>query len=180
MTPFIDDVRIAAEQHRIPLPVLCSLIKIESNWNPWAFNPEPPYRYLWDLRRDRPFRTVTVTERASEYPPTDFSDVFRRYGQGADHEWWGQQMSWGLMQVMGAVARERGFREPYLAKLSDPATNLDFGCRHLRWLLDWSDGNIEQALAAYNGGMAGNYSTPYRNAMYVERVMAWHDTYLSA
>lgn len=35
----------------------------------------------------------------------------------------------------------------------DPETNVRFGCHYLKYLIDKYDGNIDTALAAYNGGM---------------------------
>jgi len=72
-----------------------------------------------------------------------------------------QRTSWGLMQIMGAVARERGFRG-WLTELCDPAVNLEWGCRHLRWMVDHNntyglpDYRIkpEDLAAAWNGGKA--------------------------
>jgi soluble lytic murein transglycosylase-like protein len=73
---------------------------------------------------------------------------------------------------MGALARELGCREPYLTCLVDPAVNLHYGCLHLANLLKWAKGDTEQALAAYNGGKAGNKTRPFRNASYAAKVLA--------
>lgn len=54
----------------------------------------------------------------------------------------------GLAQLMPGTARELGV-DP-----RDPVANLSGGARYLRRLLDQFDGNIEQALAAYNAGPA--------------------------
>lgn len=66
-------------------------------------------------------------------------------------------MSWGLMQVMGQVARESGFEDPSLAELCDPATGIEFGCRILAARLARSKGDIPAALLAWNGGADANY-----------------------
>lgn len=61
-----------------------------------------------------------------------------------------QSTSWGLMQIMGTVAREMGFNGP-LPQLADRVTGLHFGCLKLKKLLDrW--GSVELALDAYNSG----------------------------
>ena len=44
----------------------------------------------------------------------------------------------------------------------DPETNIKFGCHYLRYLIDKYDGNIDTALAAYNGGM-GNVESWLKN-----------------
>ncbi|HEX7048581.1 MAG TPA: lytic transglycosylase domain-containing protein [Longimicrobiales bacterium] len=132
-----------------------AIVQVESEGYPYAGNPEPRYRYLWDVRRNRPFRALTPEEIASEFPPDDWYDLRGWHGRDADAEWWWQQASIGLMQVMGAVAREEGFTAVSLLELCDPAANLTVGCRHLRRLVLWADGNLEMAAAAYNAGRGG-------------------------
>lgn len=56
----------------------------------------------------------------------------------------------GLAQIMPDTARDLGFRGP-LELLQDPETNLEFGSRYLRSLLDRT-GDWELAAAAYNAG----------------------------
>jgi soluble lytic murein transglycosylase-like protein len=53
------------------------------------------------------------------------------------------------------VAREHGWREPYLSQLVDVRTNLQIGCKHLAGHLAWAKGDIDKALRAYNGGRGG-------------------------
>ncbi len=142
-------------------------VLIESNENAYAWNPEPAYRYFWNVRTNMPFRPVTHIEIDAERPPSDFPCL----AGDADQEWWAQQSSWGLMQIMGAVAREHGFKGPYLPELCDAVTNLRIGCEHLAALLKWSGGNVSQALAAYNGGKGGNSTLPFRNQSYADKVL---------
>lgn len=145
-----------------------ALVLVESGGNPWAWNPEPRYRYLWDVRANAPFRALTGAEISSEAPPADFPTM----AGDRDQEWWGQSASWGVCQVMGAVARERGFQRPYLTELLDPSLCLSIACAHLAGLLRWANGDVEQALAAYNGGRGGNETRPFRNADYAAKVLA--------
>jgi hypothetical protein len=128
-----------------------AVVLTESGGVPWAYNPEPPYRYLVDVRTGRPFRPLTTAEIVSEVPPLDFPCL----GGARDQEWWGQQASWGLMQVMGAVAREHGFRGVYLTELCAVATGLHYGCKHLAAQLAWARGHVNKALGAYNAGRGG-------------------------
>jgi soluble lytic murein transglycosylase-like protein len=77
--------------------------------------------------------------------------------------------SYGLMQVMLPVAVELGYvGEP--EGLFVPSVALDMGCMKLAELLKWSGGNVDQALAAYNGGK-GNWNAP-RPQQYVTKVKA--------
>lgn len=143
-----DLIRSHAHLYGIDPRLVEAVVTKESSGDPWAWNPEPPYRYLWDVRKNRAFRPLTPVERTSEAPPTDFSSLVG----DRDHEWWGQQASWGLMQVMGAVARELQCRAPYLSILCLPQQGLNYGCKHLASQLRWAQGDEAKALSAYNAG----------------------------
>jgi len=141
-----------APRYGLPSGVVAAVVQVESGGNIWAWNPEPKYRWFWDVRTNQPFRPVTPEELASKIPPKDFKSC--RPDIDRDVEWWGQQASWGLMQLMGAVARERGFTEDFLNSLHDPAANIDVGCRHLagyvkRYLPSYGWAGV---FRAYNGG----------------------------
>lgn len=146
-----------------------AVVLIESGGDTWAWNPEPKYRYFWNVRAKTPFRPVTPAEVAGKVPPADFPTL----ASDPDQEWWGQQASWGLMQVMGAVARELGYRGAFLTQLSDSATGLFYGCKKLKNELVWADRDARAALAAYNGGRVGNKpgTSPLRNAAYADKVI---------
>ena len=165
MTP---EIARAATSQGLDPRVVAALIRVESGGNRWAWNPEPAYRYVWNVVTQRPFRALTPEEAARKTPPADFPVL----AGDRDQEWWGQQASWGLMQVMGALARERGFRGLYLTELTDPALNLSIGCAHLAGLMRWAEGDLVQALAAYNGGKVGNTQAPFRNQAYADRVLS--------
>lgn len=142
------EIVAAAAAHGLDPWLVLALVQVESRGEPFAYNPEPHYRWFWDVRDMRPFRPVTSVELRAKYPPADFPCL----AGDPDQEWWGQQASWGLMQVMGAVARERGFREPYLPALCDVEANLTIGCDHFRRLLLGASGEVEQAIGGYNAG----------------------------
>jgi soluble lytic murein transglycosylase-like protein len=150
-TPHRAAIERAAAAARLDADLVEALVIVESSGNPYAWNPEPRYRYLWDVARGAPFRKVTLEEAAAKWPPPDFPML----AGDRDQEWWGQQASWGLLQVMGAVARERGFHGPYLPELVDIDLNLRIGCRHLAALLAWAKGDRWKACAAYNAGFTG-------------------------
>lgn len=120
----------------------------ESTGDQWAYNPEPRYRWLWDVRRQMPFRAATAQELSSMTPPKDWPCL----AGDPDQEWWAQMASWGLMQPMGAVARERSFRGNYLTQLVDPHLNIRIGTSHL-WSYGFRRGQYDkrEALRRYNG-----------------------------
>lgn len=118
--------------HGIEPQLVCAVIEQESAWNPWAVRYEPGFlsRYV------APLYTAGKLSATEAYT---------------------RSMSWGLMQVMGQVAREHGFAEPSLAELCDPATGVEFGCRVLAERLARAKGDVPAALLAWNGGTDANY-----------------------
>lgn len=164
-----DVLHLVAARREVEPKLVEAMVAVESGFNPWAWNPEPRYRYLWDVKKSEPFRPLTATEIQAEVPPADFPFL----AGDRDNEFWGQSASWGLMQVMGAVAREHGFPGKYLTQLCDPETGLDFGCLHLVRCLKWAKGDVPAALAAYNGGPTNDNRPgvePKRNQVYVDKV----------
>ena len=118
--------RAAAAQSLDPA-LVCAVVEQESGWNPWAMRYEPAFfaKYV------APFYTNNKVS-ASE-----------AYARG---------FSWGLMQVMGQVAREHGFDPLFLSTLCDPEQGLAIGCKVLRRKLDSMAGDTTRGLLAWNGG----------------------------
>lgn len=170
--------RDAAAKYGLELALLLGLVEKESSFQQGAWNPEPPWKYFWDIDRNRPFRPVTDAEIASEKPPVDFPAP---RGVPADAEWWAQQASWGLTQVMGGVARELGYDGPWLTDLLlDPVLVVDLGCRHLLKKLRRYGDNLPPAISAYNLGTAMKHETgpkagEFWNQDYVDDVLANRD-----
>jgi len=139
-----------ATEYNLSIAIVDAIIMTESSGNPWAYNPEPHYRWFWNVRTNAPFRRVSDMEVASKRPPADFPCL----AGDPDQEWWAQQASWGLMQLVGAVARESGFKGEYLTELCDPKININFGCKFLATLAKrhLPDYGWQGVLRAYNTG----------------------------
>lgn len=121
-----------AGKHGLDSVLVCAVTEQESAWNPWAVRYEPGFlsKYIAPLYMAGKLSATEAYTRA---------------------------MSWGLMQVMGEVARENGYGLATLAELCDPAIGLEFGCRILAAKLARAKGDIPNALLAWNGGANENY-----------------------
>jgi hypothetical protein len=91
--------RDAAVRHGIDAALVCAVIEQESGWDTHA------------MRYEGAFRTRYVAPLG--LPPTE--EIAR-------------SISWGLMQVMGQVAREHGFAGKFLSELCAAETGVGVGC----------------------------------------------------
>jgi soluble lytic murein transglycosylase-like protein len=125
--------RKAAAAQSLDPALVCAVVEQESSWNPWAMRYEPAFfaKYVAHLYTNN---KITASEA---------------YARG---------FSWGLMQVMGQVAREMGFDGTFLSAVCDPEQGLAIGCKLLRKKLDAMDGDTTRGLLAWNGG--GNPAYP--------------------
>jgi soluble lytic murein transglycosylase-like protein len=142
MTHYRPEIELVSVRFHLDPDLVEAIVMTESSGKTHAYRFEPGFwtRYL----KDKPIWDGANPERVSS--------------------------SYGLMQIMYPVAVEHGFKEDAPEYLFVPTIGLYWGCTHLRSLLDWSKQNVDQALAAYNGGKGGNANAPYRNQWYVDRV----------
>lgn len=141
----------AADIHMHPVNLITAIVSVESDFNPAAIRYEPDFfvRYI----AGRSFKAV--------FPCSKETEAHAR------------AMSWGLMQVMGQTARERGFSGTFLSELCVPAVGLYCGCQHLTYLRSRYEDSygIEGVVAAYNAGSPRkNHTGQFINQAYVEKV----------
>src|SRR5277367_2995490 len=129
-TEIVTLARTIAYEHGLDPALVCAVVEQESAWDAHAIRYEPGFR----ARYVAPLGL----------PPTE--EVAR-------------SISWGLMQVMGQVAREHGFSGKFLSALCDPAAGLDIGCAVLAAKLSTADGNLARALELWNGGANADYAS---------------------
>ncbi len=85
----------------------------------------------------------------------------------------------GLMQLMPGTAKALGVSDSFR-----PAENIEGGVRHLRYLIDLFNGNLQLVLAAYNAGEDAVFRydgiPPYQETrIYVQRVLDYFQNYRS-
>ena len=125
--------------------LILAVIWQESDGNQWAYRYEPGYQYFYDVNAKKPLYSValSVAENRAVALKVLGSTEFTQ-----------QSASWGLMQSMGAVARERGFTG-YMPRLCDALVGVKLCCEFLNDLYDRSGNDVRKALLRYNGG--GHY-----------------------
>lgn len=139
-----DLITAAAKKHDLWPDLVRAIIEVESGGDPLAMRFEPEWRWHLDV-------TIPGVSKATERNQ--------------------QATSWGLMQVMGTVAREHGFLGQFMSALCDPAMGLDYGCRHLSKMMRRYEGSVWHAVAAYNAGTAKlDVSGRFVNQAYVDKV----------
>jgi soluble lytic murein transglycosylase-like protein len=126
---FIAIARDCAARHALDPALVCALIEQESAWDAHAIRYEPGFR----LRYVAPLHL----------PPTE--EIAR-------------SISWGLMQVMGQVAREHEFSGKFLSALCDAPTGVEIGCRVLAAKLADAAGDTARGLQLWNGGANPDYA----------------------
>ena len=103
---------------------------------------------------------IITNAQAQELPPELVAAVIR-VESGFAAEAVSPRNAQGLMQLTPEtgvwMARQLGLPLPETVDLLDPETNVYLGTAYLAYLIDLFDGNLELALAAYNGGH-GNVS----------------------
>lgn len=150
-TALMEIIKEAAEYRSLPPALVTAIVSVESDFNPAAIRYEPAFyaRYILGGM----FKPI--------YPCSKETEAHAR------------ATSWGLMQVMGQTARERGFSGTFLSELCDPASGLYWGCKHLDYLRSKYEKThgMEGVVAAYNAGSPRkNHIGQFVNQVYVEKI----------
>ena len=141
--------------YSLPPPLIKSIIQVESSGNTYAVRYEPHFRWLYNVEDYTSGLQTESTEKEM------------------------QKTSWGLMQIMGATAREIGFDGAYLSELINPETNIKYGCKYLAGLRDRFE-HLENSVAIFDDNMVAAYNagSPRRkengdfvNQEYVDRIL---------
>lgn len=130
-------IREAADVHGHPRELLRAMVQQESTFQ--------PYRN----RFEQDFYDTYVKGRKLDYVPPLCLPITEALGRAT---------SWGLLQVMGATARQFGFRG-WFPELCIPEVGLEWGCRYLADLRRKFGGEgWPVVVRAYNGGPGGRHN----------------------
>ena len=161
--------------YSIPLEILKAIATVESNNDPNACRFERGYRWLWDLENNKPFRRISPQQAAVAGAPKDFPapPTSLGYYSSADTEYTLQKSSHGLMQIMGAVLRERGYFGPLTEIYQYPCIGIQFGAAHLSNLHRrfYKKHGWAGVVSAFNQGTPRtNDQGVYRNWQYLNKI----------
>ncbi len=121
--------RSAALNANLDPALVMAVCEHESSWNPFAVRFEPVFYSTYVSA----MKGITETEKML------------------------RATSFGLMQIMGQTAREKGFDDKYLTALFDPLNAVTYGCRKLKDCMARENGSVSGALLRYNGGGDSHY-----------------------
>ncbi|MCP5158508.1 MAG: lytic transglycosylase domain-containing protein [Gammaproteobacteria bacterium] len=144
-----------AQTYDLPVALVSAIVLVESSGDPFAMRYEPLFFK----------RYVEKQPGLKAIAPCSF-----------DSERIARATSWGLMQVMGQTARERGFNGPFLSALCAIETGLEYGCKHLAYLANhYFKGSWHPVIAAYSAGSPRQVGDHYVNQNYVDKVIARYE-----
>lgn len=147
--PYQEMIEAKAYETSVDPAWVMAIIEQESQFNTAAVRFEPLFKYF--------------------YKPAHFAE---HPLISIDTEIATQKMSWGLGQIMGALAREQG-HQGFMAELLKPEVNLKHICQRLKFLKRYSH-EAEAIFAAYNGGPGALrlIDGKFKNQNYVDSVLS--------
>ena len=134
---------------------------IESKANKYLLDPDLVEAHVMTESSDKP--------DAWRYEPAFWKTYIKKMGITDATESAGRATSWGLLQLMGQVAREMGYQGSWTG-LCDPTTNIEYGCKKLSKCYTKYAPDIDAGIASYNCGTPKMVDGKFMNQEYVDRV----------
>jgi len=128
-------IRRVAVSHAMEPALVAAVVQVESMGNTYACAYEPDFTYTYQIPRLAKVCHATIETMLMM-----------------------QKTSWGLMQVMGAVAYEHKLEDEFTwhrrwpTALTNPAIGLKYGCLHLKLKYEKYGPDPKMTYAAYNAG----------------------------
>lgn len=145
----LETIKQISLEHSLDYRLVAAICMKESSGNSFATRFEPNYKWVYKV-----------------------NELTASVGCTANTMMVMQMTSWGLMQVMGAVAYELQFpAKQYCSQLVLPHVGILYGCKLLNRL--WSKhSTIEKVVASYNAGNPEKYLSGEKRAKeYVDTVL---------
>lgn len=154
MTPLEAIATDTANKFQVEPNCVKAIITQESHWNPYVLRFEPDYRYLLNTKQWA--ATLGISES------TEVNT---------------QMTSWGLGQLMGAVARELKFTG-HMGQFLDPKVNIQYLSMYVK-KLGGKAKTPQELFACYNGGYGALLSYQsygrFPNQAYVDSAMTHYE-----
>lgn len=141
-----NDINAIAIKYHLDPSLIAAIIQTESGNDPFAVRFEPTYKWLYKTK-----------ENAKEANISEATEAVL------------QSCSFGLTQVMLAVAREYGLTgSPF--KLLDPKINIEYCAKHLSNYFKKYNSE-DEVIASYNAGSPKKTLTGvFKNQIYVDKI----------
>lgn len=139
-------IKVAAEKHGIDPAIVYGVVQQESTGNYVACRFEKNYKWLVTPAKVKPINCSLDTEETL------------------------QKMSFGLMQMMGGVFRELGYKDWLSKVLTLPELQLDYGCKFLKKKINRY--GLHEGILSYNSGSPLKHDDgSYKNQYYLDKVL---------
>ena len=138
-------IKRSSKAYDLDPSIIYGICQTESAMNSYAMRYEPGFyrRYIE--------KNEMVLKQASKIKGVSVQTELRL-----------RAFSFGLMQVMGQTARERGFDKTFLTDLCKPWLGVEYGCRILNIKLRKYE-VLSMAISAYNAGKPVESNQAYVN-----------------
>ncbi len=166
-------IRLFAWYRVVPM-ALVALLGIASFL--YAFAPAPLLRLMYPLSYEEQILASSTAHGVDPYLVSAVIDTESSWDAKAESA----SGARGLMQLMPETAQDMvdlglvdGSYDP--ENLEDAATNIEFGCAYLSYLISFFNGSTDKAVAAYNAGM-GNVMAWSSEETTLEESIAFPET----
>jgi soluble lytic murein transglycosylase-like protein len=135
MSDFNPLIKTCAEKYALDPAIVFGICMKESSMEQFAVRYEPAWKWFVNHPPGQPRNCSDATERVL------------------------QATSFGIMQVMGAVFREYGFKGWLTMVLAFPEMQLEYGCRHLAGKVKRF--GLNGGISSYNAGSPVAWNQEY-------------------
>lgn len=148
----LNEIYMSCLPSKIDPLLIASIVSVESNGNRKASRYEDHYRWLSNVEEHALYLNISKDTEENQ-----------------------QKTSWGLMQLMGANARELGFKGP-LTDLTHEFIGLKYGIKFMEGLFK-KYGDTDLVISAYNQGSPRRKPNgDFENKEYVDKVLHRYNT----